>query len=93
MITPFDIEKIIKEELITNELDYTRTLVADRKLRLLAKGNTNIKKVRTKLRDIIEKYENSEWALDKIDGKCETISEQERLYIEKYLIEKYENTQ
>ena len=87
MKTHFDIEKIIEKCIITNELDYERALIADRKLRLLAKENPYFKSLRSKLRDIIEKYENAEWSdVDKIDDnkllesdKAEYITELERL--------------
>lgn len=90
METHFDIEKIVKKGLITNELDYDRALIADRKLRLLAEENPHFKNLRIKLRDIIEKYEKSEWSdIDKIDAnklldseKSEHIAELERLFIE-----------
>ena len=90
MKTHFDIEKIVEKGIITNELDYERTLVADRKLRLLAKESPHFKNLRTKLRNIIEKYENSEWIdVEKLDDnklleseKSEHIAELERLFIE-----------
>ncbi|MBE8712070.1 helix-turn-helix domain-containing protein [Sphingobacterium hungaricum] len=90
MKTHFDIENIIEKGSITNELDYDRALIADRKLRLLAKESIHFKNLRLKLRDIIEKYESSEWSdIDKIDNhklveseKSEHIAEQERLFIE-----------
>lgn len=90
MKTHFDIEKIVERGVITNELDYERALIADRKLRLLAKDNTHFKNLRSSLRDIIEKYENSEWNdVDKIDDqkilesdKSERIAELERLFLE-----------
>lgn len=90
MKTHFDIEKIIEKGIITNELDYERALISDRKLRLLAKDNSHFKNLRTKLRDIIEKYENLEWSdVDKIDDnkllesdKSEYIAELERLFLE-----------
>ena len=90
MKTHFDIENIVKKGLITNELDYDRALIADRKLRLLAKEDPHFKNLRFKLRDLIEKYENSEWSdVDKVDDnkiieseKTEHIAEQERLFIE-----------
>ncbi len=88
--THFDIEQIIEKGIITNELDYDRTLIADRKLRLLVKENPHFKILRIKLRDIIEKYENSEWGdIDNVDDnkliaskKSEHIAEPERLFIE-----------
>lgn len=90
METHFDIEKIVEKGVITNELDYARVLIADRKLRLLAEENSHFKNLRIKLRDIIEKYEKSEWSdIDKIDAnklldseKSEHIAELERLFIE-----------
>jgi transcriptional regulator with XRE-family HTH domain len=90
MKTHFDIENIVEKGVITNELDYERALIADRKLRLLAKENLHFKNLRVKLRDIIEKYENSEWSdIDAIDDnklteseKSERIAELERLFIE-----------
>lgn len=90
MKTHFDIEKIVEKGIITNELDYDRALIADRKLRLLAKESLHFKNLRTKLRDIIESFEISEWNdIDKIDdnklsesAKTEHIAELERLFIE-----------
>lgn len=90
MKTHFDLEKIIEKGVITNELDYERALISDRKLRLLAKENLHFKNLRIKLRDIIEKYENSEWSdVDQIDDsklleseKAEHIAESERLFLE-----------
>lgn len=90
MKTHFDIEKIVEKGIITNELDYERALISDRKLRLLAKEDIHFKNLRSKLRDIIEKYENSEWSnIDKIDDnkllesdKAERIAELERLFLE-----------
>ena len=85
-----NIERVIKKGTITNELDYDRALIADRKLRLLAKESPHFKTMRSKLRDIIVQYESSEWNdIDKIDDKkliesekSEHIAEQERLFIE-----------
>ncbi len=90
MKTHFDIEQLIEKGVITNELDYERALIADRKLRLLAKEDFNFKKLRTKLRDIIEKYENAEWSdVNQIDDakllesdKAEQIAELERVFLE-----------
>lgn len=90
MKTHFDIEKIVEKGIITNELDYERALISDGKLRLLSKENLHFKNLRTKLRDIIEKYENSEWNdVNKIDenkllesDKAERIAELERIFLE-----------
>lgn len=90
MKTNFDIENIVESGLISNELDYERALIADRKLRLLAKENSHFKKLRFQLRDIIEKYEQSEWSdVEQIDEhklleseKSERIAESERVFLE-----------
>ena len=43
MKTHFDIKEIVESGSISNELDYERALIADRKLRLLAKENLHFK--------------------------------------------------
>lgn len=90
MKTHFDIEKLVESGSITNELDYERALIADRKLRLLSKENSHFKTLRLKLRDLIEQYEKAEWNdVESIsDGKVleseksERIAKEERLFIE-----------
>lgn len=90
MKTQFDIEKIIISGSITNELDYERALIADRKLRLFAKKDVKYKLLRKKLRDLIELYEKKEWSsLEQIDEskiieseKSEFIAELEREFLE-----------
>jgi hypothetical protein len=52
------------EREILNELDFERAMIADRKLRVLAKENPKFKSVRKKLRDLIEQYENKNWSAD-----------------------------
>ena len=91
MKTHFDIEKIVEKGVITNELDYDRALIADRKLRLLAKDNLHFKKLRSQLRDIIQKQEGLNWNdVDNMDDEklkesenAENIAELERLFLEK----------
>lgn len=90
MKTHFDIEKIVQNGTITNGLDYERALVADKKLRLLAKESLHFKKLRTQLRDLIVQYENVNWNdpsainAEKFaeSEKQERLAEQERLFIE-----------
>ena len=41
-----DLSKFIEAGVIANELDYNRAIIADRKLRLLAKENAHFKKLR-----------------------------------------------
>lgn len=89
MKTNFDIEKLIEIGSITNELDYERAMIADRKLRILAKENAHFRSLRTKLRTLIEEYEKREWSnlrsvTDKKiteSEKYEQIAEQERVFI------------
>lgn len=91
MKTDFNIERIIENGSITNELDYERAIIADRKLRLLSKEDKYFKNLRTKLRNMIESYEKMEWSdVDKIgyakiseSNKAEKIADLERLFIEK----------
>lgn len=91
MKTDFDINKIIDNGFISNELDYERALIADRKLRLLAKENNQFKILRKKLRNLIELYENAEWSnVEQIDhhkllesDNAERLAEIERLFVEK----------
>ncbi len=57
-----DIKKLIQEGAINNELDYERTLISERKLRLLAGKNPQFIMERKKLRDIIEAWEKRNWS-------------------------------
>ncbi len=90
MKTHFDIEKLVENGSITNELDYERALIADRKLRLLSKENIHFKNLRQKLRNLIEEFENSEWSNvedlteEKLieSSKAERIAEFERIFME-----------
>lgn len=90
MKTHFDIEKIVDLGIISSELDYERALNADRKLRILSKEDIHFKKLRIKLRALIEKYENKEWNnVDQIDENklnesknAENIADFERKFIE-----------
>lgn len=86
-----DIEKLIESGSIRNELDYERAMVADRKLRLLAKTSVHFKNFRTKLRDLIKVYENRVWSDENAVGneliyqsdQAELIAEKERVFLEK----------
>lgn len=76
---------------IQNELDYERALIADRKLRVLAKEDRAYKTTREKLRGLIEQYENQNWGANSniSDEKiresdlAELIAEKERLFIQR----------
>jgi len=90
MKTEFDIEAILKKGGLSNELDYERALVAERKLRLLAKEDAQFTTMRNQLRELLETYELVEWSAPaSIDDrqliqseKAEFIAEQERQFME-----------
>ncbi|HMR84166.1 MAG TPA: transcriptional regulator [Niabella sp.] len=83
------IEALIATDSITNELDYERAMIADRKLRLLAKENVHFKKLRSRLRDLIVAYEKKEWDIQSVptaaklaeSSKAEQQAESERVFI------------
>ncbi|WP_238944466.1 transcriptional regulator [Sandaracinomonas limnophila] len=79
-----EIEQIIKTGFIANELEYEIAILADRKLRILAKENANFKTQRAILRGIIEDYEQKEWKdVRKIDFLKLIESEKAEAYAEK----------
>lgn len=88
MSSNFNINTIIKNGAITNQLDYERALDADRKLRLLAKSDSSMKTLRSRLRDIIEVFEKKHWVDENAvtdeqmmeSDVAESISEQEQLF-------------
>lgn len=91
MKTQFDISQLIEAGTIKNELDFERALIADRKLRVLAKKNPKLKPVRKQLRNLIAQYEMQNWSANsKISDKklqesdiAELIAEKERLFIQR----------
>jgi hypothetical protein len=62
--TQFDISELIENGEILNELDLERVMIAERKLRVIAKENSKFKSTRKKLRDLIEQYESKNWSAD-----------------------------
>jgi len=90
MKTHFDIEEFVRKGKIENELDFERALIADRKLRVLAKEDDHFKVLRKKLRDIIEFYESKNWSAESVIDEAkikesdiaELIAEKEREFIE-----------
>jgi transcriptional regulator with XRE-family HTH domain len=89
MKTQFDVDSFLEKGKIENELDFERALIADRKLRVMAKENPKLKAVRKKLRDLIEAYESKTWSPDaeisedklKESDWAEQTAEKERLFI------------
>ena len=87
----FDIGKLIKAGAIKDEVELERALIADRKLRLLAKEDTNAKSLRSRLRTLITAYERKNWSDEKsIDSakiresdRAELFAERERAFIER----------
>lgn len=89
MKTNLDIEKLIESGLISNELDHERAVIADRKLRLLAKESEHFKNLRKKLRSMIAAYESHAWSdVDTVTAEkmtesdnAEVIAERERIFL------------
>ncbi|AHF14926.1 helix-turn-helix domain-containing protein [Niabella soli] len=77
----FDIEQLVEAGAITNELDYERAMIADRKLRLLAKESVHFKKMRSRLRNLIAAYEKKEWNKQTVADTAK-LAESERIFIE-----------
>lgn len=81
--------KIIQKGSISNELEFERALIIERKLRLLSAENTEYKEARKQLRTIIKDYEKNNWSSeseisdDKIKESdiAEFIAEQEHLFV------------
>ncbi len=91
MRTEFDIETLLKAGGISNEIDYERALIFDRKLRVRSKDNPKLKTLRKKLRDLIADYESVNWGSNsrlstkkiKENDIAEFIAEEERQFIHK----------
>lgn len=82
-----EIDRIL-EKGIKSEMDYERAMIADRKLRVLAKEHPSLKTKRAKLRDLIEDYENSSWTGVRVSAskiqrsdRAEEQAERERKFI------------
>jgi antitoxin component HigA of HigAB toxin-antitoxin module len=107
MKTAVHIDKLISKGFISNELDYERALVADRKLRLLSQEDSHFGELRMKLRALIEQYESNVWSdVNQIDEAklsesklSEQLAEKERFFMErrkseiKKQLKKYDVTQ
>jgi hypothetical protein len=61
----FDVNKVIKAGALKNEADYERAMIADRKLRLMAREDAKYKAIRSSLRRIIAAYEKKHWKDEK----------------------------
>lgn len=85
----FDVNKIIASGVIENELDHERAMVADRKLRLMAKEDPKFRSVRTSLRNLIIAYEKRHWKNVQVITKekiresdlAELVAEREQLFL------------
>ena len=83
-----NIKTLLKSDMLSDELAYERALIQDRKLRLLSKKNPELKGMRKKLRDLIEKYETVHWSSSSLsDTKlaenevAHVLAERERQFI------------
>jgi transcriptional regulator with XRE-family HTH domain len=59
--TIVDLDNILKKGSLTNELDFERASIIDRKLRTLIKEQPELTDKRRKLRGILKAYENTVW--------------------------------
>lgn len=59
-------EAILRNKQISNELEFERALIIERKLRLLISENPKYKEIRKQLRAIIKEYETKNWSKDSI---------------------------
>jgi antitoxin component HigA of HigAB toxin-antitoxin module len=94
----FDIHRLIEARAIKNEVEYERALIADRKLRLIAKEDTRPKTLRSRLRSLITAYERKNWTDERLidsakmreSDLAERFAERERQFIDnrKMLIKK-----
>lgn len=82
-------KKVIQKGFISDELELEKALIIERKLRLLSADNSELKEVRTQLRQIIKDYEKKNWNSDseisdemiKESDNAEYIAEQERKFL------------
>ncbi len=77
----FDIDEVIKRKRIGSELELEHALIVDKKLRLLAKDNPELKIKRSKLRSLISDYESNHWSMKSriSNQRMEESDEAERL--------------
>jgi transcriptional regulator with XRE-family HTH domain len=86
-----DIRTVLEKGVLSNELELQRALIADRKLRLLAKEDPSLKKLRNDLRGLIQAYEKANWSdVTKITDQqieesdlAERIAEDERQFMQR----------
>jgi transcriptional regulator with XRE-family HTH domain len=86
-----DIRAMIRKGTLSNELELQKAIIADRKLRLLAKEDSSLKKVRSDLRKLNQTYEEANWADEsKITDQqieesdlAEKIAEAERQFVQR----------
>jgi hypothetical protein len=82
-------KQIIQKGSISDELEFEKALILERKLRLLSVDNPEYKEARVKLRQIIKEYEKKNWSSEseitdekiKESDNAEFIAEQERVFI------------
>jgi len=81
-------QAILRNKQISNELEFERALIIERKLRLLISENPKYKEIRKQLRAIIKEYETKNWSNDSIiteeklkeSDYAELLAEKERLF-------------
>lgn len=83
------LKAILKMEVITNELDFQRASLLDRKLRLLVKEIPELAEDRKQLRTLLKAYEETHWNINEITDKkvkesdwAEKVAERESAFLE-----------
>jgi antitoxin component HigA of HigAB toxin-antitoxin module len=84
------LKKLLKNGVLTNELDFQRASIIDRQMRLLVKEFPELAENRKQLRALLKDYEDKHWVKQEITDKqvdeselAEQFAEQERLFLEK----------
>ena len=89
MKTQLDIKKLLKKGVISNELEFERASILLRKLRLLAKEDKELNKLRVELKQLIIDFEKRNWNSEveitevqlKESDYATFIAEQERVFL------------
>jgi len=89
MKTQIDLKQVLKKGFISDEMEFERALILERKLRLLIESQPELSESRKQLRSIIKDYEKQNWSNDetitsekiKESDDAEYIAELERAFL------------
>jgi transcriptional regulator with XRE-family HTH domain len=84
------LKKLLKKGVLSDELDFQRASVIDRRLRLLVKEFPELTEERKQLRTLLKAYEDKHWVEQEVTDKkvqesdlAVHFAEQERIFLEK----------